>query len=49
MMFQLICFDVLVMLSFMFPRLGSSENGFLAILIYTESRLLSSFDTTNLV
>lgn len=34
MMFQFICFEVLVMLSFMFARFGSSEKGFLAILIY---------------
>lgn len=33
MMFQFYCFDVLVMLSFMFPRLGSKEKGLREIFI----------------
>ena len=46
MMFQFICFEVLVMLSFMFPRLGSRENGFLDILTCTSkvsNRQISSY------
>ena len=34
MTFQFICLEVLVMLSFMFPRLGSREKGFFEIFIY---------------
>jgi hypothetical protein len=41
MTFQFIYFDVLVILSFMFARLGSNENGFFDIFIYLKSITLN--------